>query len=186
MEGGGVTLRKLRAIEFLAQEADPSGITLVDSCNGFNNLSRLAILWTVRHCWPSGAKFASNCYKAWAQLLLRQLGGGSSYNYEPRGVNSVIPPRDGIVRDHPRPPGRGVKSGRSPAFILVLGRLCGDQRFGMTKCTALKSVDGEGAGPGAFARSIQVTLHLGHTGAGRCGEEVICVGGDRTKLCECE
>ena len=57
------------------QEADPSGITLVDSCNGFNNLSRLAILWTVRHCWPSGAKFASNCYKAWAQLLLRQLGG---------------------------------------------------------------------------------------------------------------
>ena len=35
---------------------------------------RLAILWTVRHRWPAGAKIAFNCYKHWAQLLLRQPG----------------------------------------------------------------------------------------------------------------
>ena len=32
------------------------------------------MLWTVWHCWPEGARFALNCYKNWAQLLLRQLG----------------------------------------------------------------------------------------------------------------
>ena len=56
------------------QEAEPSGTTLVDARNGFNELSRLAMLWTVRHCWPAGAIFAFNCYKHWAQLLLRQPG----------------------------------------------------------------------------------------------------------------
>ena len=32
------------------------------------------MLWTVRHRWPDGARFAFNCYKHWAQLLLRQPG----------------------------------------------------------------------------------------------------------------
>ena len=49
-------------------------MALVDSHNGFNELSRLAMLWTVRHRWPAGARFAFNCYKHWAQLLLRQPG----------------------------------------------------------------------------------------------------------------
>ena len=52
-EGGG-TLRALGALEFLAQEAEPSGTTLVDAHNGFNELSRLEMLWTVRHRWPAG------------------------------------------------------------------------------------------------------------------------------------
>ena len=56
------------------QEADPSRATLVDACNGFNELSRLGMLWTVRHRSPSGARLAFNCYKHWAQLLLRQTG----------------------------------------------------------------------------------------------------------------
>ena len=48
-EGGGGTQRALEALEFLTQEAEPIGTTLVDACNGFNELSRLAMLWTVRH-----------------------------------------------------------------------------------------------------------------------------------------
>ena len=48
-EGGDGTLTALGALEFLTQEADPSGTMLVDACNGFNKLSRLAMLWTVRH-----------------------------------------------------------------------------------------------------------------------------------------
>ena len=48
-EGGGGTQRALEALEFLTQDAEPSGTTLVDACNGFNELSRLAMLWTVRN-----------------------------------------------------------------------------------------------------------------------------------------
>ena len=32
------------------------------------------MLWTVRHRWPARAIFAFNCYRNWAQLLLRQTG----------------------------------------------------------------------------------------------------------------
>ena len=32
------------------------------------------MLWTVRHHWPVGARFAFNCYRHWAQLLLHQPG----------------------------------------------------------------------------------------------------------------
>ena len=73
-EGGGGTQWALEALEFLTQEAEPSGTTLVDARNGFNKVSRLAMLWTVRHHWLAGARFAFNCYKNSAQLLLRQPG----------------------------------------------------------------------------------------------------------------
>ena len=43
-EGGGGTQRALEALEFLTQEGEPSGTTLVDARNGFNELSRLAML----------------------------------------------------------------------------------------------------------------------------------------------
>ena len=38
---------ELGAIELLTQDLDPSGTTLVDARNGFNNLIRLVVLWTV-------------------------------------------------------------------------------------------------------------------------------------------
>ena len=59
-EGGG-TQRKLEALEFLAQEAEPSSTTLVDAYNGFKKLIQLAMLWTVRHRWPAGSRFVFNC-----------------------------------------------------------------------------------------------------------------------------
>ena len=62
------------ALEILTQDVEPIGTTLVDACNRFNELSRLAMLWTVQHCWPVGARFAFSLYRHWAQLLLRQLG----------------------------------------------------------------------------------------------------------------
>ena len=73
-EGGGGTQWALEALEFLTQEAEPSGTMLVDARNGFNKLSRLAMLWTVQHRWPAGARFTFNCYRHWAQLLLLQPG----------------------------------------------------------------------------------------------------------------
>ena len=74
-EGGVGNLRALGALEFLTHDTDPSGKTLVDAYNGFNRLSRLAMLWTVRHHWLEGARFLSNCYRHWEQLLLRQPRG---------------------------------------------------------------------------------------------------------------
>ena len=62
-EEGVGTQRALEALEFLTQEAEPSGTTLADARNGFNKLSRLEMLWTVRHFWPAGARFSFNCYK---------------------------------------------------------------------------------------------------------------------------
>ena len=59
-EGGDGTQRALGTLEFLTQDADPSVTTLVDARNGFNKLSRLAMLWTVQHRWPVGARFAFN------------------------------------------------------------------------------------------------------------------------------
>ncbi len=39
----------------------PEGLTLVDARSDFNELSRYAMLWTARHRWPKGARFAFNC-----------------------------------------------------------------------------------------------------------------------------
>ena len=73
-EGSDGTQSSLVYLEFLTQYAEPSGTTIVDACNGFNKLSRLAMMWTVRHRWPAGARFGFNCYRHCAQLLLLQPG----------------------------------------------------------------------------------------------------------------
>ena len=103
-ERGDGTQRALGSLEFLTKDADPSGTTLVDARNGFNEISRLEMLCTVWHRWPAGASFTFNFYRHWVQLLLCQPGGGASYNPEPRGGNSGIPRLDSFVQDHPRPP----------------------------------------------------------------------------------
>ena len=72
-EGDG-TLRELEATEFMNQDSETSSKTLVDDCNRFNKLIHLAMLWTVWHRWPAGARFAFNSYIHWAQLPLRQPG----------------------------------------------------------------------------------------------------------------
>ena len=73
-EGGDGTRIALGALEFLTQDAEPSGTTLIDARNGFNEMSCSEMLWNVRHRCPAGARFAFNCYRHWAQLLLRQPG----------------------------------------------------------------------------------------------------------------
>ena len=73
-EGGDGTQRALGSLEFLTQESEPSGKTLVNARSMFNKLIRLEIMCNVRHCWPVGARFAFNFYRHLAQLLLRQPG----------------------------------------------------------------------------------------------------------------
>ena len=42
---------------------ETDGVTLIDTINVFNELSCLTVLWKARHHWPSGARFALNCYQ---------------------------------------------------------------------------------------------------------------------------
>ena len=52
-----------------SQEED-WGFLLVDAQNAFNEENRTAILWDIRHEWPSGAQFTFNCYRQWATLVV--------------------------------------------------------------------------------------------------------------------
>ena len=51
------------------------------------------MLWTVRHRWPTGDRFAFNFYRHWAQLLL----------YQPREPPVTILSREGVTHGDPLP-----------------------------------------------------------------------------------
>ncbi len=63
------------AVESAGDIEDPSILVLADADNGFNNLSRLNMLWDIRHRWARGSRFAFNMYRHEARLLLRSPGG---------------------------------------------------------------------------------------------------------------
>ena len=41
-------------------EEETEVLTLIDSRNGFNEISRLVMMWTVRYHWPSGGRLSLN------------------------------------------------------------------------------------------------------------------------------
>ena len=53
---------------------DPVISIMLDARNGFNELGRKAMFWTVRHRWAAGARFAFDCYRHQCKLTLRQRG----------------------------------------------------------------------------------------------------------------
>jgi hypothetical protein len=58
------------AAESLPDE-DAEGLLLIDARNGFNELSRKCMLWTVRHRWAKGSRFVFNCYRHASLLIVR-------------------------------------------------------------------------------------------------------------------
>ena len=70
---------------------EASAVLLVDATNGFNELGRKAMLWTVRHRWANGARFSFNCYRHSAQLLLRRRGGDCEIILSREGVTQGDP-----------------------------------------------------------------------------------------------
>ena len=76
---------------FLTQESEPIQTTIVDVPNGLNNLSRLAMLWTVRNCWPVGPRFTFNFYKHCEHLIL----------HHPRDPPGTLLSREGVTQGDP-------------------------------------------------------------------------------------
>jgi hypothetical protein len=92
---------------------DPDGTLLVDAMNGFNELGRRAMLWTVRHRWAAGSRFAFNCYRHSAQLILRRPGRSGYTLLSAEGVTqgdplsmvlyglALVPLADTLRQEHP-------------------------------------------------------------------------------------
>jgi hypothetical protein len=49
------------------------------------------MLWTIRHEWPSGARFSFNCYQHWATLVIRNKGGDTVFLLSREGVTQGDP-----------------------------------------------------------------------------------------------
>ena len=62
------------------------GFLLVDAKNAFNEINRVGLLWTVRHLWPSRARFFFNYYCHWSSLVLRNGNGMESFMHSKEGV----------------------------------------------------------------------------------------------------
>eukprot|EP00957_Ditylum_brightwellii_P044679 3387409-Ditylum_brightwellii.AAC.1 len=70
---------------------EPGGTVLVDARNGFNELSRYAMLWMVQHRWQAGAIFVFNCYRHWALLIIHQPGQDPVVLHSKEGVTQGDP-----------------------------------------------------------------------------------------------
>ncbi|KAL7461856.1 hypothetical protein ACHAXS_002258, partial [Conticribra weissflogii] len=70
---------------------DPLDVTLLDASNGFNEISRLRCLHTIRHLWPSASRFAFNCYRHSIQVCIREHNSPAT----------IIPGYEGIQQGDP-------------------------------------------------------------------------------------
>jgi hypothetical protein len=83
IEGGIQAMHLLRDQHASEEEW---GFLLVDARNAFNEGNRTVMLWTVHHKWPSGARFAFNCYRHWSILVCRKYNGTAHLLHSKEGV----------------------------------------------------------------------------------------------------
>jgi hypothetical protein len=88
IEGG---IHAMRSLWKAHEEEEKWGFLLVDARNAFNEGNRMAMLWTVRHRWPSGARFTFNCYRHWAILIVRAQDGLAIFLFSKEGVTQGDP-----------------------------------------------------------------------------------------------
>ena len=75
-----------------AEELDDEDILLlVDADNGFNNLARMSMLWTVRHLCCKLSTFTFNCYRHEVRLVCRRPGQ----------VALILLSREGVTQGDP-------------------------------------------------------------------------------------
>ena len=73
-------------------ETDFTSLLLEDASNGFNELGRKQMLWAVRHLWAAGSRFAFNCYRHSAQLILVRGNGQPAH---------ILLSREGVTQGDP-------------------------------------------------------------------------------------
>jgi hypothetical protein len=73
------------------EQDDPVIHLMVDAMNGFNELGRKAMFWTVGHLWPAGARFSFNCYRHQAKLVMRREGRPAHIILSKEGVTQGDP-----------------------------------------------------------------------------------------------
>ena len=49
------------------------------------------MLWVVCHKWPSGVRFAFNCYRHWSTLVIRAGDGTGNFLHRKEGVTQGYP-----------------------------------------------------------------------------------------------
>ena len=67
------------------------GLLLVDAMNGFYMLSRLSMLWMVRHGCTKMSRFAFNCYRHKIRLICRRPGNTALIILSKEGVTQGNP-----------------------------------------------------------------------------------------------
>ena len=75
-----------------AEEGDFFCLFEADANNGFNELNRKAMLWTVRHLWAAGSRFSFNCYRHAAMLLIIRDDGKPA---------NILLSREGVTQGDP-------------------------------------------------------------------------------------
>ena len=51
------------------------GFLLIDARNSFNGENRTVMMWAVQLKWPSVVWFEFNCYRHWANLVIKECDG---------------------------------------------------------------------------------------------------------------
>jgi hypothetical protein len=74
------------------KEQEEWGFLLFDASNAFNELNWMAMPWTIQHEWPSGVRFAFNCYRHWATIHGKE------------GTIVLIFSKEGVTRNTGQPP----------------------------------------------------------------------------------
>ena len=71
LNGGiGGAIHSVRYIWDANVSTENWGFILADTKITFNEINCVAILWTVRHLWPSGARFIPKCCRQWSLRVL--------------------------------------------------------------------------------------------------------------------
>ena len=74
-----------------SQPSTLSHATLIDASNGFNELSRYHMLWTIKHLWPKASLFTFNCYRHFAMLIVRNNNQPITILHSMEGVQQGDP-----------------------------------------------------------------------------------------------
>jgi hypothetical protein len=88
IEGG---IHAMQNLWELHQRDEDWGFLRIDAKNAFNEQNRTAMLWAVRHEWPSGARFVFNCHRHCSTLVLRGNNGAANFLYSKEGASQEDP-----------------------------------------------------------------------------------------------